>query len=34
MAPEASFPLAKAKRHLADIQHCAEMISSQLGGRG
>ena len=33
MAPEASFPLAKAKRHLPEIQHCAEMISSQLGTR-
>jgi len=33
MAPQASFPLAKARRHLPDIQHCAEMISSQFGRR-
>ncbi len=33
MAPEASFPLAKAKRHLPDILHCAEMISLQFGSR-
>ncbi len=31
MAPEASFPLSKAKRHLPDIQHCADMISVQFG---
>jgi len=33
MAPEATFPLAKAKEHLADIRNCAEAISNSLGGR-
>ncbi len=33
MAPEASFPLAKAKRHLPEIQRCADMISMQFGWR-
>jgi len=31
MAPEASFPLAKAREHLADIRGCADAISSTLG---
>jgi len=33
MAPQASFPLAKARRQLPEIQHCADMISSQFGWR-
>jgi len=33
MAPAASFPLAKARRHLADIRHAADMISLQFGWR-
>lgn len=31
MAPEASFPLTKARQHLADIRGCADAISATLG---
>ena len=31
MAPEASFSLSAARKHLPDIQKCAEAISKQLG---
>ena len=34
MAPKASFPLAKARRHLPQIRACAERISAELGWRG
>jgi DNA-binding IclR family transcriptional regulator len=31
MAPEASFPLSKARQHLGDIRDCADAISQALG---